>query len=59
LGEVDVDAMVVDEHALHFEVRLFAGGLFGILDECVLEGVVGAFVADYFAGEDCAEAGEY
>ena len=54
-----MDTVVVDEHALHFEVRLFTGGLFGKLDECVLEGIIGAFVADYFAGEDRPEAGEY
>jgi hypothetical protein len=53
-----MDAMVVNEDALHFEVCLFARGLFGILDECVLKTVVGAFIADDFARKDCAEAGE-
>ena len=54
-----MDPVVVDENALHFEVCLLAGGLFAVFDKCVLEGVVGTFVAYYFAGEDCAKAGEY
>jgi len=44
---------------LHFEVCLFAGGLFGVFDEGVLEAVSGTLVADYFAGEDFAKAAEY
>jgi hypothetical protein len=58
LREIDVDAVVVYEDALHFEIGLFAGCLFAVFDEGILEGVAGAFVADYFAGEDFAEAGE-
>jgi hypothetical protein len=54
-----MDAVVVYEDALHFEIGLFAGGLFAVFDEGVLERVAGAFVADYLAGEDFAEAGEY
>lgn len=53
-----MDAVVVDEDALHFEIGLFAGGLFGVFDEGVLETVAGTFVTDYFAGEDGAEAAE-
>jgi hypothetical protein len=37
---------------------LLAGGLVFIFDEGVLETVAGAFVADYFAGQDFAKAGE-
>lgn len=59
MREVDVDPVVVDEHALHFEIGLFAGRLFGVFDEGVLQAVPGALVADYFAGEDFAEAAEY
>lgn len=44
---------------MHFEIGLFAGGLFGVFDEGVLETVPGALVADYFAGEDFPEAAEY
>ena len=54
-----MDPMVVDEHTLHFKVRLLAGGFVFIFDECVLKTVAGALVADYFTGEDFAKAGEY
>lgn len=53
-----MDAVVVDEHALHFKIGLLAGGLGFVFDECVLQRVGGSFVSDYFAGEDGAEAGE-
>lgn len=52
-------AMVVDKHALHFEICLFTGGLVFVFDECVLETIACAFVADYFAGQDLAETAEY
>lgn len=54
-----MDAVVVDQDALHFEIGLFAGGLVFVLDECVLQGVSGAFVTDDFTGEDFAESTEY
>ena len=53
-----MDALIVDQHSLHFEVCLLAGGLIFEFDESVLEAVAGAFVADDFAGENGAEAGE-
>jgi hypothetical protein len=55
LREIDVDAMIVDEDALHFEIGLLAGGLELVFNECILERVVCALVADYFAREDFAE----
>ena len=58
LGEIDMNSVVVDEDALHFEIRLFAGGLVFKFDEGVLKTVASAFVADDFAGEDAAEARE-
>ena len=54
-----MDPVVVDEHALHFEIGLFARRLFGVFDEGVLQAVPGALIADYFAGEDFAKAAEY
>jgi hypothetical protein len=54
-----VDAMVIDQDALHFKVCLLAGSLIFIFDERVLKGIVGSLVADYFAREDRAKAAEY
>lgn len=53
-----MDAVVVNQNALHFEVGLFAGGLVFEFYKGVLERVAGAFVSNYFAGEDFAETGE-
>lgn len=58
LGKVDVYPMVVDKHALHFEVGPFAILLGRKLDEGVLEAVSGLLVPDDFAGENLAEAGK-
>ena len=53
-----MNSLVVDEDVLHFEVGLLTSGLLFVFDEGVLERVVGALVADNFAGEDLTEAGE-
>jgi hypothetical protein len=44
LGEVDVDAVIVNQDALHLEVRLFTILLVLELDERVLKTVTGTLV---------------
>ena len=58
LGEVDVDAVVVDEHPLHLQVGLLAVSLVLEFNKCVLETVAGPLVTDDLAREDLAEAAE-
>ena len=50
--------MVIDQHSLHFEVRLFAVLLLFKFDEGILKAVACSFIADNFAGYDLAESTE-
>jgi len=58
LAEIHVDAMVVDEHILHLEIRLFAVLLPVELYKRVLQAVPSSAVADDFARYDLAEPRE-
>jgi hypothetical protein len=58
LGEIDVDAMVVNQHALHFKVGLLAVLLMLKLDECVLQTVARALVPNHLTGQDRSETTE-
>lgn len=50
LREVDVDAVVVNQHSLHLEVGLFAILLVVELDERILQAVTRALVANDLTG---------
>jgi hypothetical protein len=56
LREVNVDAVIVDQHALHLEVGTLTVFLCGKLDECILQTVTRCFVADHFTRQDLAKA---
>lgn len=58
LGEIDVDAMIVNQHALHFKVGLLAVLLVLKFDECVLQTVARALVPNHFARQDRSETTE-
>lgn len=58
LREIDMDAVVVDEHAFHFEVGLFALLLGREFNECVLQAVACVLVPDDLAVENLAKARE-
>ena len=59
LGEVHLDAAVVDEHVVHLLVGLHAGGLGFELDEGEVQGVPCLVIADHLAGLDGSEPREY
>lgn len=46
LREIYVNAMIVNQNALHLEIRLFAILLVLEFDECVLQTVTSPFVSD-------------
>jgi hypothetical protein len=48
LGEIDVDAVVVDKHTLHFEIGLLTVLLIIELDKCILQTVTGTLIANHF-----------
>ena len=52
LAEVDVDATIVDQTALHLGVRLLGILLAVVLDECVAEAVVRTAIATEVCGRD-------
>lgn len=53
-----MDAMVVNQHALHFKVGLLAVLLIIKLDECVLQAVARALVPNHLARQDGSETTE-
>lgn len=53
-----MDAMVVNQHPLHFEVGLLAVLLMLELDECVLQTVARALVPNHLAGQYRSKATE-
>jgi len=58
LGEVDVNAPVVDEDIVHLDVGPFGRLALLELDEGVLQAVARLLVADHLAAPDLAKAGE-
>lgn len=58
LREVNVNAMIVDEDALHFKVCLLAVLLVFEFDKGVLKTVTGPLVADNLAGQNLAKSAE-
>ena len=58
MRKVDVDAVVVNQHALHFEVGALAVFFAAEFDEGVLQAVTCLLVPDDFARQDLAEARE-
>ena len=58
LAEVDVDAPVVDQHALHLGVGGLGRRLVLVLDEGVLQAVARLLVTDHLARQDRAEPAE-
>lgn len=53
-----MDAVVVDQHALHLEVGLFAVFLIFKLDKRILQAVPRALVPDHLARQDSSKATE-
>lgn len=49
LREIDVDTMIINQHALHLEVSLLTILLVLELDECILKTITGTLVPDYLA----------
>jgi len=54
-----VNAVIIDEDALHLEVCSLAIFLGGELDERVLQAIAGCLVANNLARQDFTEAREY
>ena len=59
LGEVHVDAAVVDEHVVHLEEGVLGRLVAVEADESIVQRVAGLPVPDDVARRDLAEAGEY
>lgn len=53
-----MDAPIIEQHIIHFQISLFARFLLFKFDESVLHGIAAHFVSNDFARFDFAEATE-
>ena len=53
-----MNSMIINEHALHFEVGLLAIFLVLVLDKGILKALAGALISDNLTGQDLSKSAE-